>query len=85
MGRLHLLPIPLFLALVTACSILVTNRIPQGVPVGYVEFYAENGAKSSALRDIQIPIWQVLALLIQKVVSLAGNRRHSGDGIPAGS
>jgi len=26
-----------------------------------------------------------LALLIQKVVSLAGNRRHSGDGIPAGS
>jgi hypothetical protein len=29
-------------------------------------------------------IW-CLALLIQKVVSLAGNRRHSGDGIPAGS
>jgi hypothetical protein len=27
----------------------------------------------------------ILALLIQKVVSLAGNRRHSGDGIPAGS
>ena len=26
-----------------------------------------------------------LTLLIQKVVSLAGNRRHSGDGIPAGS
>jgi hypothetical protein len=26
-----------------------------------------------------------LSLLIQKVVSLAGNRRHSGDGIPAGS
>jgi len=25
-----------------------------------------------------------LPLLIQKVVSLAGNRRHSGDGIPAG-
>jgi len=28
---------------------------------------------------------RALALLIQKVVSLAGNRRHSGDGIPAGS
>jgi hypothetical protein len=30
-------------------------------------------------------VGKILALLIQKVVSLAGNRRHSGDGIPAGS
>jgi putative transcriptional regulator len=31
------------------------------------------------------PALVLLTLLIQKVVSLAGNRRHSGDGIPAGS
>jgi hypothetical protein len=45
----------------------------------------ELGKFKEACTADNIPLWNRLTLLIQKVVSLAGNRRHSGDGIPAGS
>jgi beta-galactosidase len=51
------------------------------------EIRNDNAASASCTlkTDIVDSKGATVALLIQKVVSLAGNRRHSGDGIPAGS